>query len=417
MRLFNNFIYSVKSVRFLLLFYLFLFSITTSDIRAQYFLGQQDAPFLRPVTYQESAFLNLLDSINAKLAQPYGDTVRTYVEESISQFCGQDYDCLINLHHRLRDTLFDNNHYLIALNLGQLSVRLASENDDPYNVGLAFIDLSFYYQDLGRIDSMIASLEKSLPYFEKSGSCFRIFKTKTELLERKYGNKPDEIVPLMEKNLEEAKKRGCKEAGLLHVLKRLVEYTERGSMWDKNNKYLVELESSIDTSSNVFEQRHAAIYTHLGRAKIYLKETPKKVEKANDHLLRALEISNDIPYPLFFFFLLNRLARLEWDRQHPDKAFAYLEEAIAMGKKNKVYHYLSIAYRIKAEFLEKEGRFKEALEATKNDYFYRDEHRDMLVGLDLRDYYMEIEKVQMASEKKNKALQLQLKDSQLRNAT
>ncbi len=411
-----KYIFAIKFTLYHLLLILILITNATRDVQAQYDIGSIDAPFLRPIPYQESDVLTLLDSIKFKLAQPYGDTVKTYVEQSIAQFCGQDYDCLINLHHRLRDFSIDNNHYLIALTLGKASVQLALQNDDPYNVGLAYIDLSFYYEDLGRIDSMIASLEKSLPHFEKSGGCFRIFKTKTELLERKYGNKPNEVVPLMEKNLKEAKRKGCKEAGLLHILKRLVEYTARGSMWDMNKKYLEELEQSIDTTSDVFEHRHAAIYTHLGRAKIYLRETPQQIEKANEHLLHALEICYDIPYPLFGVEILYRLARLEWNRQNPDKAFVYLEEAISMGKENKVYHYLSIAYRIKAEFLEKQVRFQEALEATRNDHRYRKEHREMLVGLDLRDYYMEIEKEQMATEQKNKALQLQLKDSQLRNS-
>jgi tetratricopeptide (TPR) repeat protein len=385
-------IFAIKTTLYHLLLILFLVTVGNWEVNAQYFTTKQDDPFLRLTTYQESDFQTLLDSINIRLAQPYGDIDRTNVTQSIAQFCGQDYDCLINLHHRLRDTLFANDHYLLALALGHASVQLAIQNKDPFNAGLAYVDISFYYLGLGRVDSMIVSLEKSLPLFEKSGACFRYFKVKTELLERKYGNKPNDVVPLMEKNLEEAKRKGCNDAGLLHVLKRLIEYTERGRMWDKNKEYLAALEQSIDPDSDVFEHRHAAIYTNLGRAKMYLRETPEQVEKANQHLLHALEICYDIPYPLFGVEILYRLARLEWNRQNPDQAFAYLEEAISMGKKNKVYHYLSIAYRIKAEFLEKQGRYKEALKASRNDYLYRKEHSDQLIGLNLREYYLEIEK-------------------------
>ena len=374
-----------------------------------------DAPYARPVTFNEEDYSALTNTIKARLAQEHGDTSQFYVAQSIVEFCGDDYDCLMNLHHRLRDTMFENRYYLISLALGRTSVKLALQNDDPFNVGLAYIDLSIYYSDLGRSDSVVANLEKSLGYFEEIGACFRIFKVRQELLERKYGGQPTVIVPLMEKNLEDARNMGCDIPSIQHTLKRLTTFTEDGGMWGKFEKYLTELEHTLVPDPTTFEERHAAIYTNSGRAKLYLRENPKQIEKANESLLKALQISKDIPYPLFGVYLLIELAKLEWERQNTDKAFAYLNEAIALGKENEIYFYLSKAYETTAQFREEQGRYKEALEAVRNQHKYSLEHKEKMAGLDLRNYYMEVEKSQMASERKNKELLLQLKDSQLNN--
>ena len=214
-----------------------------------------DDPYARPVTFQEEDYVTLTNTIKKRLAQEHGDTSQFYVAQSIVEFCGDDYDCLMNLHHRLRDLMFENHHYLVALALARASVSLAAQNNDPFNAGLAYVDMSFYYNDLGRVDSFVATLEKALPYFEKCGACFRIFKVRQELLERKYGDQPKVIVPLIEKNLEDARNMHCDIPSIQHNLKRLTVYTENGGMWDKFEKYLTALEQTLVPVPTTFEAR------------------------------------------------------------------------------------------------------------------------------------------------------------------
>ena len=135
--------------------------------------------------------------------------------------------------------------------------------------------------------------------------------------------------------------------------------SDRGNYKESLDTYLRSIEL-VNKKNKDYAYILAALNNGLSEVYETLGEIDKSIFYAKEYLkLEYIEVNK---YPEKITPALNKLARLEFERENVKKAFNYLEESDSIINVYEVESNKPIAASIKAEFLIKLNRSKEALE-------------------------------------------------------
>ena len=159
------------------------------------------------------------------------------------------------------------------------------------------------------------------------------------------------------------------------------------------------------------EEFPVAITALSGRAE--LSQAFNKLDEAVSFYKKGLILCEALNRASHEIGIYIALAKLEWGRGNAERAKSYLDKVESLGIAMKADDYLVITYGLKAEIAEKEGNFKNAFAFLKLKYRYDEKFKARSAGFDIQNYYLQLEKDQLETEKENKSLELSLKNTQL----
>jgi len=165
------------------------------------------------------------------------------------------------------------------------------------------------------------------------------------------------------------------------------------------------------------EETLSAFHATAGRADLLMMD--KKYDQAHTLYLKA----RDIVRPRYFTFhdtwldiyALQRLAKLESERNRPNQASAYLDSAYVLAKDSKMHHDLLFILEKRVEIAEGEKRFSDALNYTREINKQQAIIDSTSKGFDEQRYQLELIRKQLVTENENQAFQLRLKENQMRS--
>ncbi len=397
---------TTDTISSLLLFQLlisFLFSLGVSGS-----LLAQDSP--RTPHAAES----LWPLIEKQMEQPGADTTRHFILQTVRSFCGTDDDCLYQAYYAIMIKLERRFDLLAAIFVGEEMVEVAQRQGNLVAEAKTYKNLSRFHGAIGNDRLTIVNLEKALRLFEKLGNQSAVINTKMTLLERSLSyRKIEEVLPEMEALLALAtKNKDTASVTYLHL--RLLLQTQTAGLYDKMETHIEALEK-IPLSDPIKPMEYGrAIHALLGRADLFMVK--KNYVEAERFYQKTLRLCEAEPSRWIEIQVLHALSDLEWERGNSTMAKSYLDKAQGKAEKLELDDLLAANYKRKAKIAEAERRFGGALAYIKKQQFHTDKLKAKSAGFNTQSYFLQQEKDQLATEKKNQALELRLKKLQLRNA-
>lgn len=195
---------------------------------------------------------------------------------------------------------------------------------------------------------------------------------------------------------------------------RLSMLTHEIGQFGKMEEHIIALEK-VQLSDPIKPREYGfAIHAALGRAD--LLRIQEKFEDAERYYQKALRLCEAEPSRWLEVKTLLTLADLEWERGNSAIAKSCLDKAQAKAEKLNFDDLLVFNYEQKAKIAEAEGRFADALRFIKKQQVHKKKIQARNAGFNMENYNLQREKEQLAIEKKNQELELQVRKIQLRAA-
>jgi signal transduction histidine kinase len=303
---------------------------------------------------------------------------------------------------------------LAAIYVGEEMVIVAQRQGNLEAEASAYKNLSRFHGAIGNERLTIVNLEKALWLFEQLGKQSAVIHTKIDLLERSLSyRKIEEVISEMEALLAQATE-DKDTANMTNLHLRLLFQTQTAGLYDKMETHVGVLEK-IPLSDPIKPMEYGkAIHAALGRAD--LLKVRGKLAEAERFYQKTLRLCEAQPSRWLEIQVLHSLSDLEWERGNVAMAKSYLDKAHGKAGKLELDDLLAVNYESKAKIAEAEQRFGDALAYIKKQQFHKDKFKSQSAGFNPQSYFLQKEKDQLATDKKNQALELQLKEAQLRNA-
>ncbi len=365
-------------------------------------IQQPDAVFLKEV----------LPVIEARWEQPGGDTAIYFIFEQVRAFCGEDDKCLARTYNTILSKLERRSYLPLAIFVGEELLKTTRRQGDIEATARASMHLYRFHDALGNDRGAIANLENALPLLNQLGDSSKIVYVKMCLLEYSLRyRKTAEVLPEMEALLAQSIRNKDKaNIDYLHI--RLLQITQNAGLYDKMEKYVEALEKvPLSDPIQPFEYG-MVIHAAIGRAD--LLKIQKKWVEAEICYQKALQWCEAEPSRWLEIQTLQTLADLEWERGNSAIAKSYLDNAQAKAEKLDFDNLLIFNYERKAKIAETEGRFADALRFIKKQQYHKGKFEARNAGFNMENYNLQREKEQLATEKKNQDLELQIRKNQLR---
>ncbi|HFA50892.1 MAG TPA: hypothetical protein ENJ95_17930, partial [Bacteroidetes bacterium] len=359
---------------------------------------------------------SLFPLIEARLAQPGGDTVRYFVLEKIRRHCGNDRRCLYKTYDEVLKKLEGQNEFWAGIPVAKELVKLAQLKGDLDAEADALERLIVLYNFIN--DTRLTNFyrEKLLAVYEKAGKQQAAIEIKALMLEgwAWHLDQADKILPELEATLARADEMNMTEtANKLRIRLKYI-YEEFGH-YDKLTAIVEYLEKLLASDSVRFANSGYDFHAASGRADLLAMEG--KYDRAEALYQKALNISRihrrGTHDTWSEIYALHRLAKMEWERHGAAKAKAYLDTAYAISSKYKMYDRLVINLEMKTQIAEAELRFADALKYTREMYADAETADSVSAGFDVKKYYLQLETEQLAAEKEKQSLELRLKKNQM----
>lgn len=356
----------------------------------------------------------LWPGIEKRLEQDGGDTSRYFILRQVRSRCGGNYDCLYVAYYDIMIRLERRFDLPAAIYVGEELARVAARRGGPEAEARACKNLSRFYSALGNERLAIVNLERALRLFEQAGRHSEIIRTKMSLLEHSLSyRKVEEVLPEMEALLALAiRNKDTSSISYLH-LRLILRYQEAG-LYGKMAEHVTAIEK-IPLSDPIRPGEYGiAIHAALGRADLFMVE--KNYGEAERHYQKTLRLCRAEPSRWLEIHVLQSLAKLEWERNNPALAKSYLDTAQVKAEGLGLDELLARNFELKAQAADTEGRYAQALEYTRKKYLHEEKFKQRSAGFDLQKYYLQLEKEQLAAEKRNQELDLNLKSVELRTS-
>ena len=357
---------------------------------------------------------DLWPAIETRLDQQPADTAFHFILELIREHCRDDDNCRFHTGKSIMFQLERRFNLMGAVYIAKDVLNITKEQEDFERQGGVYLNLSRYHGELGIHQRAAEYLDLALEAFQKEGSYMAIVETKmTKLEQSSRFRKPEEYLPEMDALLAEAVKMNDSRAiCFLHA--RILGFKIRTGRLDEALAHI----NAIETMTSPFSSRvnSRAMYLTAVRARGIIAMMKNDRAEAEKHFLKALQLCEKTPNTWMEVNLLDKLTEIAWDRGDADQAKAYLDRAHEKAMEQQVDNLLEITYEWKAYIAEKESRFADALEYTREMHKHRDNYSARSAGFNLENYYLQQEKEQLAVEKENRDLELQLRKGQLRSS-
>ena len=365
--------------------------------------------------FAQNAAEALWPLIETELDRPDGDTIRHFILSLVRDHCGNDPDCLYQTYYRIMIKLEQRFNLQAAIFVGEEIVAIASRQKDLRREAKAHQDLDRYFSAAGFHQKAVYHIEKAIALYEQLNDQPALNYAKFVKLEESLAFVPLEIVLPQANDLLAQARKSKDTVGIQYMLIRLTGITLSAKRYDEALAYINELEPlSVSDPTHPNKYILATITVTSGRAKLAFARND--LDEARRYFEKTLRLSREKPDRWQEIYTLCFLSELEWKRGNPNAAKSCLEEAQSKAEELELHDLLSSVFRLKAQFAEEEGRYKEALHDTRQQNFHEKEFQERNAGFDLQNYYLQLEKDQLAGEAKNHELKLGQKNMQLRSS-
>jgi signal transduction histidine kinase len=328
--------------------------------------------------------------------------------------CDSDYECLRQTYYGIMFRLERRFRLSAAIQVGEELVQIARKQGDQATEADVYLNLNRFHNALGNTRPAVESLQKATHIFEQTGNRSAITHARITRLEQGLDFHPlEDVLPEMEALLAESVANGDTESvRYLHI--RLLLHTQTLGRYEEMEKHIVALEGAPLSDPIRPEEYGQAIHAALGRADLaVIRNRPEEAERYYQKTLRLCEAE---PSRWLEIHVLLALAGLEWKRHNTSLAKTYLDKAESKALALELDDLLTRVYASKAGFAEAEGRYADALHYLKKKAVHEEKFKEKSAGFDLKNYYLQLEKDQLALENENRKLELAMQGTQLRNS-
>ncbi|TNE49564.1 MAG: response regulator [Bacteroidetes bacterium] len=357
---------------------------------------------------------SIYEKITKRLEQPGGDTARYFILQQVRSHCGTDDHCQYDTYYKIMKKLEQRYNLPMAIFVGEELVKVAQRQGNLREEANAYPNLYRYHDALGNHRLAFKNSEKALSLFKQLGDSAEIAYTQMAMLESSLNSrKLEEVLPEMEALLDQTVTNGDTSV-VSHIHIRLILIYKKAGMYVKMEEHVAALEK-IPVSDPIKTSEYTrAIYTARGRAD--LLKVRGKLTEAELFYQKALRLCEDQPNRWLEIKILNNLSDLEWKRGNVLAAKSYLNKAQQKAEDLENDELLASIFESQARIAEAERRYADALEFTKKHHFHDNKLKSQSEEFNVESYYLQQEKEQLATEKENQELELQIKKTQLRNS-
>lgn len=364
------------------------------------------------VQQSDTFFLKkVLPVIEARWEQPGGDTAIYFILQQVQNYCGEDENCLIASYSSLVRKLERRAFLPLAIFVGEKLAKAYQQQGYQLELAQTYKDIFRFHDALGNDKLAIANLERALPILEQLGDRSNMIPVKMSLLEYSLHSRPiTEVLPEMELLLARVVEN--RDTFMINYLRiRLVQIMQEAGLYDQLEPHIEALER-VPLSDPIQPKEYPiAIFSALGRADLF--RIQKKWVEAERQYQKVLRLCEAEPSRWVEIQVLQTLSDLEWERKNAALAKSYLEKAQGKAEKLSFNDLLADNYERKARIAEAEGRFGDALAFVKKQQFHKEKFKAPSAGFNVENYYLQREKEQLATEKKNQELELRIRKTQL----
>ena len=348
--------------------------------------------------------------IEARLEQTPTDSVNRLAVPLVRQHCGDDLSCQYSAYHHIMHRLERKFRIVAAISICKEIERVAQLEGDSVKLGGVYLDYSRYYHALGMGRQMTVYIKKAQALFERHGRYFDVTRAKMLELERTIQHREvDAVLDDMNHLLAGAIRKGDS-AAVYYLHSRMMPYKLGAGHYEEAEQHLIAIEQINPDPSK------SGAATMAARSRAQLALIRNKPDEAEANYQKALQYLTMRPDPWMEVSILLGLTELEWNRTNRAKAKTWLRRAEARATEAPVDELLPDVFAWRAQIAETEGRLAEALEYTRKHYAQKEEYKNRSAGFDQKNYYLQQEKEQLATEKEKQALELDLQKARLRSS-
>ncbi|MBL7781775.1 MAG: response regulator [Saprospiraceae bacterium] len=341
------------------------------------------------------------------------DTTFEFILPIVRTPCGQDMACLLlnygNIMYQLEHQRF---HLPAAIAVGQEMIKIAHEHHADEEEASAYKRIGSYYDALGDSHKAIMSLDKALELYQKNGEIYQVTFLRANRIHLTQ-QRVEDVLPEMNALLTQVLATGdAQSIRYMHLV--LLDMTVEAGQYDEAASHIAYLEK-IPVSTPLQPHEYGLLII-LNRGRAQLAEARNNLAEAEFYYQKTLRLCEAEPSLWLEIDILQLLANLEWKRNNTSIAKSYLQKAQFKAENLKLDDLLAPIFELKAKIAESEGDFENALLYLKKKYLCEARFKDKNAGFDLRRYNLQLEKDQLTTENRNRALQLELRSIQLRTA-
>ncbi|TNE57811.1 MAG: response regulator [Bacteroidetes bacterium] len=338
------------------------------------------------------------------------DSVNRLAVPLVRQYCGDDLACQYATYEYLMARLEQKFRIVAAVSICREMEKVVLLQGDSAKLGDVYIDYSRYYHALGLLRQMTIYVKKAQDIYMRHGTYYDVVHAKMAELERSLSYRGEvEVFADMDSLLADANRR-ADSAAIYYLHGRMMTYKLSAGRYKEAEQHIAAIEQKHPDPSK------SGMATLAARSRAQLALIRNNPDEAEAYYQKALRFLTIRPDPWLEVSVLLGLTELEWNRDNRAKAKAYLNRAETRATAAPVDDLLPDVYAWCAQIAETEGRLADALEYTRKHYTKKEEYEHRSAGFDQKNYYLEQEKAQLTTEKKNQELELRLHKVQLRTS-
>ncbi len=358
-------------------------------------------------------FRKIWPLIESQLDEKKNDSLK-FVKILIEGYCEKDYTCSYALLEEVKQEIEKERFDLPkAILIGKMMLNLARKNNKRSDMGHCYLDISRYYDALKNTRIATQYLDSTLIITEELGDYEGWVENRMWKLERILAETKKKEILLQMDSLLKSVNTDQYPALKIELTARMINHKLYSELYDDAAQHLSDLEKLVfanDSTSFFYRMEF-----HRMKARLY--ELNKDFTQAKSALLKALELAITLPDKWREVYILQNLAKIEWTTHNSSLAKNYINKAILKADSFKMHDLQVSNYQLKMTIAEEENDYKAAYLSLQQIGFHTDELNARSGDFDLENYYLALEKEQLAVEKKNRDLELSLKNTQLRNST
>ena len=298
-----------------------------------------------------------------------------------------------------------------SIYVSEQMVKIARDQNNILNEARALTKLAFQYDAIGQPEVMNINIDKAIQLYGKLGKREQVILLKLNLVDRRLESKStSQMFVELDSLLQE----------LVHTVDKpllLKAYANslRIAIGDSNvahiQKYINLLEGFLHGNPAFAQETAPLIYLNMGKGWVaYYKND---LGQADNFFRQALYYCEAAPSRWLEVNTLQCLSMVELKRKNTQFAKAYLDRAETKAVAMRSDDLLMANFDLKAKVAKEEGDYKAALSYIEQKLAHEKRFNDKSKGFSLEKYYLQKEKEQLASDKKNRELELSIKSSQL----
>ncbi len=333
----------------------------------------------------------------------------------VKGYCDGDIDCTINNYLQLKMNFeWEKFNLPVAIEITNQILYLSNKHHKLESKAEAYNDLFRYHSALGinklgtiYLDSAIVvyqELDDDLRYILCKESKIKSFKNDENL---------EFIIQEMNALLEEAKtKNNPKLEFLLH--RQIINDKVEAGLYEEVEMHLNKIQEFLNTDSiNIFNTFDTLEYFRLKGAFYFSQEKWSEAEK---YYIESLNYSIELPDKWREIHVLYKLSEINWNSNNKRIALSYLDKGLKESTEVNMHDLLSEGYGLKKQYAEEEQDYKTAYLSQQKLDAHIAELNNRADGFNIEQYYLQIEKDKLETEKKNSELELSVSNNRLRTA-